>query len=222
MAKRIMIVDDEPRIIKLVSDFLKREGYLLFEAADGREALDLFHREKNLDLIILDVMMPYFDGWAVCREIRKESQVPIFMLTAKGEETDELFGFELGVNEYVKKPFSPRILVARVNSLLQRKAGNDMEVETIGALEVDKKGRFITLDKKRLELSPKEYELLILLIVNRGQALSREQILNSVWDFNYYKGMRTVDTHVKKLRKKLESYAFYIQTVRNYGYRFEV
>jgi DNA-binding response OmpR family regulator len=222
MASKILIADDEARIRKLVCDFLKKEGYILIEAQDGQEALDHFYNEKDIDLVILDVMMPVADGWAVCREIRKESDVPVFMLTARGDESDELFGFELGVDEYIKKPFSPRVLVARVNSVLKRKKKEEPEEEMIGELLVNRKGRFIELEGARLELSPKEYELLLLLIDNKSQALSRDQILNSVWDFNYYKGMRTVDTHVKKLRKKLGKCATYIQTVRNFGYRFEV
>ncbi|QEN08177.1 response regulator transcription factor [Oceanispirochaeta crateris] len=222
MANTILIVDDEHRIRKLVSDFLKKDGFLVLEAQDGQSALEIFRREKSIDLIILDVMMPVLDGWAVCREIRKESDVPIFMLTARGEESNELLGFEMGVDEYIKKPFSPKILVARVNSILKRLKKDDVGSEKFGILEVNRKGRFFVLEGERLELSPKEYELLLLLIDNRDQALSRDQILNSVWDFNYYKGMRTVDTHVKKLRKKLGKCAHYIQTVRNFGYRFEV
>lgn len=222
MTNTIMIVDDEPRIRKLVSDFLKKEDFLVLEAQDGLEALDIFKRNNTIDLIILDVMMPELDGWAVCREIRKESDVPIFMLTARGEESNELLGFEMGVDEYIKKPFSPKILVARVNSILKRLKKNDLKNEKVGVLEVNRKGHYVILDEERLELSPKEYELLLLLIDNQNQALSRDQILNSVWDFNYYKGMRTVDTHVKKLRNKLGECADYIHTVRNFGYRFEV
>lgn len=222
MASTIMIADDEPRIRKLVSDFLDKEGYLLLEAEDGKDALETFRREKNIDLVILDVMMPQLDGWAVCREIRKESDVPIFMLTARGEESNELLGFELGVDEYIKKPFSPKVLVARVNSILKRLKKDEPGGEKIGELEVDRMGHIIVLDNERLELSPKEYELLLLLIDNTCQALSRDQILNSVWDFNYYKGMRTVDTHIKKLRKKLGRCSYYIHTVRNFGYRFEI
>lgn len=222
MTNTIMIVDDEPRIRKLVSDFLKKEDFLVLEAQDGLEALDIFKRNNTIDLIILDVMMPELDGWAVCREIRKESDVPIFMLTARGEESNELLGFEMGVDEYIKKPFSPKILVARVNSILKRLKKNDLKNEKVGVLEVNRKGHYVILDEERLELSPKEYELLLLLIDNQNQALSRDQILNSVWDFNYYKGMRTVDTHVKKLRNKLGKCAKYIHTVRNFGYRFEV
>ncbi|MBI9104306.1 MAG: response regulator transcription factor [Spirochaetales bacterium] len=221
MVSTIMIADDEPRIRTLVCDFLKKEGYLLLEAQNGKDALEIFKRDKSIDLIILDIMMPILDGWAICREIRKESDVPIFMLTARGEESNELFGFELGVDEYIKKPFSPKVLVARVNSILRRLNKDDSGNDRIGDLEVNRKGHFVILDNERLELSPKEYELLLLLVDNQRQALSRDQILNSVWDFDYYKGMRTVDTHVKKLRKKLGRRADYIQTVRNFGYRFE-
>ena len=216
---RILIVDDEKRIRDLICDYLHREGYETLEAENGREALTLFHREKGIELVILDVMMPEIDGWAVCREIRRESDVPVFMLTARVDTNDEVFGFELGVDDYIKKPFSPRSLMARVNAL-ERKTGGDSRLES-GSLCIDKIGRFARVDGKKLELPPKEYELLLMLMENQDRALSREQILNKIWDFQYYKGMRTIDTHIKKLRKKLGSHSSCIKTVRNYGYRFE-
>lgn len=221
---RVLIADDEPRIRKLVSDFLKKENIFVIEAENGRQAMDIFATDDDFDLIILDVMMPEYDGWTVCREIRKASQVPIFMLTARGDENDELFGFEMGVDDYITKPFSPRTLVARVKSLEKRinQHTEETEIETLGDLEVNRKGHFVSLKGERLDLSPKEYELLLLLIENKESALSRQQILNAVWDFDYHKGMRTVDTHIKRLRHKLGDWGSSIQTVRNIGYRFEV
>lgn len=219
--KRILIADDEPRIIRLVSDFLKREGYSITEAKDGKEALDHFFDNPKIDLIILDVMMPHYDGWSVCREIRKTSKIPIIMLTARGEESDELFGFNLGVDEYISKPFSPNILVARVKALLKRVSTAE-EIIIFNGLKIDKDAHYVYVDDEPIDLSPKEFELLVYLSQNEGRALSRDQILNVVWDYNYYGDERTVDTHIKKLRLKLKSKGEYIQTVRGLGYRFEV
>lgn len=220
MIKKILIADDEARMRRLVSDFLKREGFQILEAADGREALQRFEEDPAISLLILDVMMPEYDGWAVCREVRKSSAVPIIMLTARGEEADELFGFELGVDEYISKPFSPQVLVARVQALLRRTRGG--AVKSFDGLEIDESARYVTVNNQRLSLSPKEFELLVYLAENQGRAINREQILSAVWDFPYYGDVRTVDTHVKKLRLKLGDKAEFIQTVRGVGYRFEV
>ena len=220
-AKRILIADDEDRMRKLVRDFLKKEGYAVVEAADGCQALEVFSDESNFDLVILDVMMPGYDGWAVCREIRKSSAVPIIMLTARGEESDELFGFELGVDEYIAKPFSLKILAARVQALLRR-VGSSKGTKSYDGLEIDDQGRYVYVDGIRIDVSPKEYELLLYLTENNGRALSRDQILNAVWDFDYFGDVRTVDTHIKKLRLKLGGKGELIQTVRGLGYRFEV
>lgn len=220
-AKRILIADDESRMRKLVGDFLKKEGYSVIEAADGRQALDVFFENANLDLIILDVMMPGYDGWTVCREIRKSSRVPIIMLTARGEESDELFGFDLGADEYISKPFSLKILAARVQALLRRVEDNK-GIKSFDGLEIDEQGRYVYVDGANIEMSPKEYELLSYLAENPGKALSRDQILNAVWDYDYFGDARTVDTHIKKLRLKLGEKGEFIQTVRGLGYRFEV
>lgn len=220
--KKILIADDEARIRKLVGDFLKKQGFMVIEAEDGEEALGFFYEESGIDLVILDVMMPYYDGWAVCREIRKTSRVPIIMLTAKGEESDELLGFELGADEYVTKPFSPNILVARVQAVLRRVESRGREIKSYDGIIIDEVKHSVTADGEELELSPKEYELLVYLAENEGIALSRDKILNAVWDFNYYGDVRTVDTHIKKLRLKLGSKGELIQTVRGLGYRFEV
>ena len=220
-AKKILIADDEARMRKLVGDFLKKDGYSVIEAADGRQALDLF-LEKDLDLIILDVMMPGYDGWTVCREVRKQSQVPIIMLTARGEESDELFGFDLGADEYIAKPFSLKILAARIQALLRRVENNYTAVKSFNGLEIDEQGRYVYVDGERVDMSPKEFDLLIYLAENAGRALSREQILNAVWNFDYFGDVRTVDTHIKKLRLKLGDKSEFIQTVRGLGYRFEV
>ena len=206
---------------KLVGDFLKKQGYQVVEAADGRETLEVFSSEPDIDLIILDVMMPVYDGWSVCREIRKTSQVPIIMLTARGEESDELFGFDLGADEYISKPFSLKILAARVHALLRR-TENTKEIKSFGELVIDKPGRQVYLAGKKIELSPKEFDLLLYLAENAGIALSREQILNAVWDYDYLGDGRTVDTHIKKIRAKLGDQSDLIQTVRGLGYRFEV
>jgi len=221
-AKRVLIADDEARMRKLIGDFLKKEGYSVYEAADGQQALDLFSSNGDIDLVILDVMMPGYDGWTICREIRKSTQVPIIMLTARGEESDELFGFNLGADEYISKPFSLKILSARVQALLRRAEKNQIDIKSFSGLEIDDHGRRVYVDGERVEMSPKEYELLLYLTENAGRALSRDQILNAVWSFDYYGDARTVDTHVKKLRLKLGGKSEFIQTVRGLGYRFEV
>lgn len=202
---KILVVDDESRMRKLVRDFLVREDYEVLEAGDGEEALDIFYKEKNIALIILDVMMPKINGWDVCREVRETSKVPIIMLTAKSDESDELTGFELGVDEYISKPFSPKILVARVNALLRRSgltAGNDEKFVEAGGIKLDKTAHLVTVDGRPIELSIKEFELLDYFMENQGIALSREKILNNVWNYDYFGDARTIDTHVKKLRAK--------------------
>lgn len=217
--KTILIADDEQRMRKLIADFLVREGYAVAEAENGRAALDEF-RSGRVDLAILDVMMPGFDGWTVCREIRKRSPIPIIMLTAKGEESDQLLGFEIGADEYITKPFSPRVLTARVNALFRR-AESDRTISCDG-LQINTLARFVSADGRRLELSPKEYELLVYLAENRGRAVSREQILNQVWDYDYFGDLRTVDTHINRVRTKLGAKSGLIRTIRGFGYRFEV
>lgn len=222
-ALKILVVDDESRMRKLVKDFLVRKNFEVIEAADGEEAVDIFYSEKNIALIILDVMMPKMDGWEVCREIRKNSKVPIIMLTARGDERDELLGFDLGVDEYISKPFSPKILVARVEAILRRTGQNNMEdVLSVGGIVVDKAAHQVTVDEKNIDLSFKEFELLSYFIENQGIALSREKILNSVWNYDYFGDARTIDTHVKKLRNKLGDKGEYIKTVWGMGYKFEV
>jgi DNA-binding response OmpR family regulator len=221
ITRSILIADDEPRMIKLVSDFLKKDGYNVFVAENGRQVLDIFN-ERHIDLVILDVMMPEYDGWAVCREIRKTSRVPIIMLTARSGESDELFGFELGADEYVTKPFSPKILVARVQALLRRAAENKNSSVNLEGLEIDINGRSVIVDGLSLDLSMKEFELLLYLVHNEGKALNRDQILNAVWDYNYFGDARTVDTHIKKLRQKLGDKGSFIKTMRGLGYKFEV
>ena len=220
---KILVVDDESRMRKLVRDFLERAGFQVLEAGDGMEALDLFYEDQGISLIILDVMMPKMDGWEVCREIRKESKVPIIMLTARSEERDELNGFELGVDEYISKPFSPKILVARVNALLRRRSGLSMD-QTIaaGGIEIDKAAHIVKIDGNMIDLSFKEFELLTYFIENQGIALSREKILNNVWNYDYFGDARTIDTHVKKLRNKLGDKGEYIRTIWGMGYKFEV
>ena len=200
MKNKILVVDDESRMRKLVKDFLVRRDFEVLEAGDGEEAVDIFFQEKDIALIILDVMMPKMDGWEVCRTIRKHSQVPIIMLTAKGEERDELLGFELGVDEYISKPFSPKILVARVEAILRRSGGLSADVLTAGGITLDKTAHFVTVDGEKVELSFKEFELLEYFMENQGIALSREKILNNVWNYDYFGEARTIDTHVKKLR----------------------
>lgn len=220
---KILVVDDESRMRKLVKDFLAREGYTVIEAADGMEALDLFYEQKDIALIILDVMMPKMDGWQVCREIREHSKVPIIMLTARAEERDELQGFDLGVDEYISKPFSPKILVARVGAVLRRTSGiDDGELMSAGGIVVNKAAHIVTVDDKPVELSYKEFELLTYFMENQGLALSREKILNNVWNYDYFGDARTIDTHVKKLRSKLQEKGEYIKTIWGMGYKFEV
>ena len=220
---KILVVDDESRMRKLVRDFLERAGFQVLEAGDGMEALDVFYDNQDIGLIILDVMMPKMDGWEVCREIRKESKVPIIMLTARGEERDELNGFELGVDEYISKPFSPKILVARVNALLRRTSGLAMDqTVSAGGIEIDKAAHIVKIDGNPVDLSFKEFELLTYFMENQGIALSREKILNNVWNYDYFGDARTIDTHVKKLRNKLGDKGEYIRTIWGMGYKFEV
>ena len=220
---KILVVDDESRMRKLVKDFLTREGYTVVEAGDGMEAMDIFYEEKDVALVILDVMMPKMDGWQVCREIRESSKVPIIMLTARSEERDELQGFELGVDEYISKPFSPKILVARVNAILRRALGNaGGDVIEAGGIVMDKAAHIVKIDEKPVELSYKEFELLAYFVENQGIALSREKILNNVWNYDYFGDARTIDTHVKKLRSKLGDKGEYIRTIWGMGYKFEV
>ena len=220
---KILVVDDESRMRKLVKDFLVRQGYTVLEAADGMEAMDYFYEYKDIALIILDVMMPKMDGWQVCREIRMHSKVPIIMLTARSEERDELQGFDLGVDEYISKPFSPKILVARVEAILRRTqgSGNTDEISA-GGIVVDKAAHTVMSDGSPVDLSFKEFELLTYFIENQGIALSREKILNNVWNYDYFGDARTIDTHVKKLRSKLGDKGEYIKTIWGMGYKFEV
>ena len=220
---KILVVDDESRMRKLVKDFLVREGYTVLEAGDGMEAMDIFYEDRDIALVILDVMMPKMDGWQVCREIRESSKVPIIMLTARSEERDELQGFELGVDEYISKPFSPKILVARVNAILRRTMGNTSgDVIEAGGIRMDKAAHIVEIDGKQIELSYKEFELLSYFMENAGIALSREKILNNVWNYDYFGDARTIDTHVKKLRSKLGDKGEYIRTIWGMGYKFEV
>lgn len=219
----VLVVDDESRMRKLIKDFLKVKGYEILEAADGEEALKVFEeQEGKINLILLDVMMPKLDGWSVLRQIRQVSNVPIVMLTARGEEQDELFGFELGVDEYISKPFSPKILVARVEAILKRVSPNDKEVKDIGGIVIDADGRTVEVDSKKIDLSLREYELLKYLVDNNGIALSRDKILNNVWNYDYYGDSRTIDSHIKKIRHKLGKKGKYIHTMRGVGYKFEV
>lgn len=219
---RILIADDEARMRRLVSDFLKKEGYQVVEAEDGKRALEIFYNEREFDLVILDVMMPGLDGWLVCKEIRKTSQVPIIMLTAKSGETDELLGFNIGADEYITKPFSLMVLVARVQALLRRAGNNRKPFKSYNGLEIDEIGHVVSVNKSSVDFAPKEFELLVYLVNNEGIALSRDQILNSVWGIDYFGDTRTVDTHIKKLRLKLGDKGNYIKTVRGVGYKFEV
>ena len=220
---KIMVVDDESRMRKLVRDFLAREGFQVIEAADGEEAVDLFYENRDVALIILDVMMPKMDGWQTCREIRSESKVPIIMLTAKGDEQDELKGFDLGVDEYISKPFSPKILVARVEAILRRSGkGQDDQLLSAGGIEINKTAHEVSVDGKKIELSFKEFELLSYFLENQGIALSREKIFNHVWNYDYFGDARTIDTHVKKLRNKLGDKGDLIHTIWGMGYKFEV
>ena len=211
----VLIVDDESRMRKLIKDFLIQKGYSILEAADGEEALNVFEENQNkINLILLDVMMPKLDGWSVLRQIRQTSKVPIIMLTARGEEQDELFGFELGVDEYISKPFSPKILVARVEAILKRTNTSGKEIKDYGGIVIDPEGRTVTVDGKQLELSLREYELLKYLVDNANIALSRDKILNNVWNYDYYGDSRTIDSHIKKIRHKLGKKGKYIETIR--------
>ena len=220
---KILVVDDESRMRKLVKDFLVKKGYIVIEAEDGAKAVDLFFTNKDISLVILDVMMPNMDGWQVCREIRNFSKVPIIMLTAKADERSELQGFELGVDEYMTKPFSPKILVARVDAILRRAhLLRNESILSVGGIEMNKAAHVVTIDGKSIELSYKEFELLSYFIENRGIALSREKILNNVWNYDYFGDARTIDTHVKKLRSKMGDKGSYIKTIWGMGYKFEV
>lgn len=220
---KILIVDDESRMRKLIKDFLDREGYQVLEAADGTEAMDVFYANRDVALMILDVMMPRMDGWAVCREVRESSTVPIMMLTARSEERDELKGFELGVDEYIAKPFSPKILVARVNALLKRvNGGASGGTINAGGIEIDKAAHIVKIDGQEVDLSVKEFELLVYFVENQKIALTREKILNHVWNYDYFGDARTIDTHVKKLRSKMGDKGNYIKTIWGMGYKFEV
>ena len=219
---KVLVVDDEARMRKLVRDFLTVKGFLVVEAGDGEEAIDIFFEKKDIALILLDVMMPKMDGWEVCRTIRKYSQVPIIMLTARGEEQDELQGFSLGVDEYISKPFSPKILVARVEAILRRSSTMSQEVIDVGGIHIDKSAHQVLVDGKNVDLSYKEFELITYFAENQGIALSREKILNNVWNYDYFGDARTIDTHVKKLRSKLGDKGDYIKTIWGMGYKFEV
>ena len=219
----ILIVDDEARMRKLIKDFLTAKGYDTLEAEDGEKALEVFEANQNkISLILLDVMMPKLDGWSVLRQIRQTSKVPIIMLTARGEEQDELFGFELGVDEYISKPFSPKVLIARVKAILNRTTEKQKEKKDYDGIEIDVDGRTVSVDGKSIELSLREYELLKYLLDNENVALSRDKILNNVWNYDYYGDSRTIDSHIKKIRHKLGKKGKYIKTIRGVGYKFEV
>lgn len=219
---KVLVVDDEARMRKLVKDFLTIKGFQVIEAGDGEEAVDIFFEQKDIALIILDVMMPKMDGWEVCKAIRQYSQVPIIMLTARGEERDELQGFNLGVDEYISKPFSPKILVARVEAILRRSNAIANNVVRVDGIEINKEAHQVKIDGAPIELSFKEFELLSYFVENQGIALSREKILNNVWNYDYFGDARTIDTHVKKLRSKLGSRGEQIRTVWGLGYKLEV
>ncbi len=219
---KILVVDDESRMRKLVKDFLVRKNYEVIEAENGEQAVDIFFERKEIALIILDVMMPKMDGWQVCREIRQYSKVPIIMLTAKSDEKDELLGFDLGVDEYISKPFSPKILVARVEAVLRRTTATDEESIEVGGIDLDKSAHQVKIDGENIDLSFKEFELLSYFVANQGVALSRERILNNVWNYDYFGDARTIDTHVKKLRSKMGPKGDYIKTIWGLGYKFEV
>lgn len=224
MAKpKILVVDDEARMRKIVKDFLVKEGYVVEEAGDGEEALQKFYGDEEIALVVLDVMMPKKDGWQVCREIRKESStVPVIMLTARSDEEDELQGFEAGADEYISKPFSPKILVARIEAILRRSAGGVQEILSEEGIVIDKNAHTVTVNENLVDLSFKEFELLCFFLENKGVALSRERILNSVWNYDYFGDARTIDTHVKKLRAKLGEKGNCIQTIWGLGYKFEM
>jgi len=219
----ILIVDDESRMRKLLKDFLSVKGYSILEAEDGEKALEIFEENRNkIRLVLLDVMMPKLDGWSVLRKIRQESNLPVIMLTARGEEQDELFGFELGVDEYISKPFSPKILVARVESILKRVYGDIKQIKDYDGITIDQEGRTVKVDGKPVDLSLREYELLKYLLDNENIALSRDKILNNVWNYDYYGDSRTIDSHIKKIRHKLGKKGKYIETIRGIGYKFEI
>ncbi len=219
----ILVVDDESRIRKLLKDFLIKENYSILEAADGEDALKVYEENSNkIKLILLDVMMPKLDGWSVLRQIRQTSKVPVIMLTARSEEQDELFGFELGVDEYISKPFSPKILVARIKAILNRTQAKESQTKDYGGIVIDTEGRTVSVDGKTIELSLREYELLKYLLDNENVALSRDKILNNVWNYDYYGDSRTIDSHIKKIRHKLGKRGKYIKTMRGVGYKFEV
>ena len=219
----ILVVDDESRMRKLLNDFLVAKGYHILEAEDGEKAIEVFEEnKKQISLILLDVMMPKLDGWSVLRKIRTESKVPVIMLTARGEEQDELFGFELGVDEYISKPFSPKILVARIEAILKRINGDKKQVRDYDGIVIDNQGRTVTVDGKPVNLSLREYELLKYLLDNEKIALSRDKILNNVWNYDYYGDSRTIDSHIKKIRHKLGKKGKYIETIRGVGYKFEI
>lgn len=221
-ALKILVVDDEPRMRKLVKDFLTVKGFQVIEAEDGEQAIDIFFEEKDIALILLDVMMPKMDGWEVLKTIRQYSQIPILMLTARGEEQDELQGFKLGADEYISKPFSPKILVARVEAILRRSSQGSKDVIEIGGIQIDKSAHLVEIDGVPVDLSYKEFELMTYFAENQGIALSREKILNNVWNYDYFGDARTIDTHVKKLRSKLGEKGEYIKTIWGMGYKFEV
>lgn len=219
----ILVVDDESRMRKLLRDFLSAKGYQILEAEDGEKAIEVFEENKNkIKLILLDVMMPKLDGWSVLRKIRQDSNVPVIMLTARGEEQDELFGFELGVDEYISKPFSPKILVARVEAIIKRVYGDTKQAKDYDGIVIDQEGRTVTVDGKPIDLSLREYELLKYLLDNENIALSRDKILNNVWNYDYYGDSRTIDSHIKKIRHKLGKKGKYIETIRGIGYKFEI
>jgi DNA-binding response OmpR family regulator len=219
----ILIIDDEVRMRKLIRDFLINNNYNTIEAEDGEEAIEIFNENRNkISLILLDVMIPKLDGWTVLREIRKESNIPIIMLTARGEEQDELFGFELGVDEYISKPFSPKVLVARIEAILKRTKGEKAPIRDYDGIVINEAGRTVSVDGKQIELSLREYELLKYLLDNEKVALSRDKILNNVWNYDYYGDSRTIDSHIKKIRHKLGKKGRYIETIRGIGYKFEI
>ncbi len=219
---KVLIADDESRMRKLVKDFLSKAEFKVIEAEDGEQAVDMFFSDKDIALVILDVMMPKMDGWQVCREIRAKSKVPIIMLTAKGDERDELLGFELGVDEYITKPFSPKILVARVDAILRRSNAINDDVIEINGITIDKAAHQVLIDGQDITLSVKEFELLSYFVANKGIALSRDKILNNVWNYDYFGDARTIDTHVKKLRSKMGEKGDCIKTIWGMGYKFEV
>ena len=220
---KILVVDDESRIRKLLKDFLGQKGYNVIEAEDGKKAIEVFeNEEREIDLILLDVMMPNMDGWSTLREIRSTSNIPVIMLTARGEEHDELFGFELGVDEYISKPFSPKILVARVEALLKRSKTDMKKIIEYQGIKIDTEARTVLIDEKNIEFTLMEFELLKYMILNEGIALSRDKIINDVWKYDYYGETRTIDSHIKKLRKKLGKKGNLIQTIRGVGYKFGV